>query len=347
MSRIAFSWNGLPFYAACLIARAIDLLGEDCTVIGSPPSVPTKGMEEVLRSKIHWIPYDKPASWHQLGLETPQLFFQSGWGYPAFSQLGREVTQAGGAVIGMSDANWRGDFRQAVLGRLKFHLKLVQKFDAMLVPGEQGARLMRAYGFRDDQIYRGMYGSDPAVFGGGAPLSERPREILFVGQFVDRKNVMALSRAFIKFSETRPEWRLRLCGSGELRDHIPRHPQIIVQDFLQAHALAELYRGARFFVLPSKVEAWGLVVHEAGLTGCALLLSDAIGSGDDLASPANSLRFAADDENAILLALHDAADMDDNALVAAERESRKLAQAFGPDRFAREIGVIARRFLAS
>jgi glycosyltransferase involved in cell wall biosynthesis len=347
MSRIAFSWNGLPYYAACLIARAIERVDEECIVIGSPPSVPVKGMEEVLKTKIHWIPYDQPASWQQLGLKAPQLFFQSGWGYPAFNQLGRQVSEAGGSVVGMSDANWRGDFRQTVLGRLKFRLKLAQKFDAMLVPGEQGASLMRAYGFRDEQIYRGMYGSDPAIFGGGVPLKERPCQFLFVGQFVDRKNVLALAQAFLKFSESRPEWRLRLCGSGVLRDQIPAHPQIAVQDFLQARELAELYRGARFFILPSKIEAWGLVVHEAALTGCGLLLSNAIGSADDLSSSTNAIRFAAADENEILMALHRAADMDDTALDAMESESRARAQTFGPDRFASEIGVIAHRFLAS
>ena len=347
MTRIAFSWNGLPYYAACQIARAIEVIGEPCAVIGSPPTVPVAGMEDVLGDAIHWIPNDQPTSWEQLGVAIPDLFFQSGWGYPAFNQLGKAVKNAGGTVVGMSDANWRGDFRQTVLGRLKFRMLMRRDFDAMIVPGKQGQRLMRAFGFRQDQIYSGMYGSDPDIFNGGKSLCDRPREFLFVGQFIDRKNVLMLAHAFLSFAESHPDWTLRLCGSGALRDAIPKHPQIIVQDFLQAHALADLYRNARFFVLPSKVEAWGLVVHEAALSGCGLVLSDAIGSANDLANGKNALRFSASSEAELSAALHKAAAMDQAAMCEAEAESRALGGQFGPARFAREIDDIKRRFLGS
>ena len=50
MTRIAFSWNGLPQYAARLIGKAAQRLGEDCAVIGSRPDVPVEGMEKVLQA---------------------------------------------------------------------------------------------------------------------------------------------------------------------------------------------------------------------------------------------------------------------------------------------------------
>ena len=110
--RIAFSWHGLPQYAARLILAAIERLGEPCAVIGSRPNVPVEGMERVLAQKVYWVDAERPIVWSDLGLAAPQLFMQSGWSYPAFASLGREVKARGGRVIGLSDANWL-DFPEA------------------------------------------------------------------------------------------------------------------------------------------------------------------------------------------------------------------------------------------
>lgn len=343
-ANIAFSWHGLPQYAARLIRAAIDLVGEECIVIGSRPNVPVKGMEDVLGQKVYWVDARRPVRWHDLGLEPPTVYFQSGWSYPAFSSLGREVKVEGGAVVGLSDANWRGDFRQLVLGPLAFRALHRRYFDAMLVPGLQGERLMRYLGAPSDRIRLGMYGADPAIFNGGDALASRSKTFLYVGQLISRKNVLGLARAFLKFAELHPGWTLRITGSGELRHLMPADPRIIVEDFVQPEQLAERYRQARFFVLPSLKEAWGLVVHEAALCGCALVLSDAIGSGDDLATARNSVRFSAGDQDDLVRALCDAANKDDVWLTTAEAESRELAQRFGPARFAAEVAAVTKAY---
>ena len=95
-SSIAFSWNGLPQYAARLLRGALDDLGEACAIVGSKPTVPVEGMEHALGQPVHWVDAAKTVSWHALGLQVPRLFFQSGWSYPAFSALGAEVKQLGG-----------------------------------------------------------------------------------------------------------------------------------------------------------------------------------------------------------------------------------------------------------
>lgn len=331
---IAFSWNGLPQYAARLIRAGVQRSGRECIVIGSRPTVPVEGMERALGQAIHWVDPARPIGWRDLGLEPPGVFFQSGWAYPAFSALGREVKLNGGKVIGLSDANWRGDLRQLALGPLAFRLLHRRRFDAMLVPGRQGARLMRYFGMAGDCVRMGMYGADPALFNGGPPLAERPKTFLYVGQLISRKNVLGLAEAFLRFSAREPGWTLRIAGSGEQRALIPSDPRIIVEEFVQPEQLAERYRAARFFVLPSLVEAWGLVAHEAALCGCGLILSDAIGSGDDLANEMNSLRFTAGDTAAIERALAKAAAFDRQQLAAAEASSRALATQFGPERFA-------------
>jgi glycosyltransferase involved in cell wall biosynthesis len=205
---------------------------------------------------------------------------------------------------------------------------------------------MRHFGMPSDRVSKGMYGADPDLFNGGAPLTRRPKLFQFVGQFIQRKDVLALSHAFLRFSEVRPGWTLRLTGSGVQRHLIPNDSRIIVEDFVQPEELPERYRQARFFVLPSRVEAWGLVVHEAALCGCALILSNAVGSADDLATQSNAISFRAGDGSDLVRALTTAADRDKAWLAGAETSSRGLATKFGPERFAQEIMSLVLRLQA-
>lgn len=139
--KIALPWNGMPQYAARLIRAAIDRLGEDCIVVSSKPGVPVNGMEEALGQPVHWVDATRSVSWDNLGLDVPSIFVQSGWSFPAFLALGREVKAIGEQVIGLSDANWRGDFRQLALGPPAFCARHRRHFDAMIVAGRQGERM--------------------------------------------------------------------------------------------------------------------------------------------------------------------------------------------------------------
>jgi glycosyltransferase involved in cell wall biosynthesis len=335
--RIAFSWNGLPQYAARLLRAALDALDEECVVIGSRPTVPIEGMEAALGQSIVWIDSSRTTSWAELGLDVPAIFFQSGWGYPAFNALGNEVKRHGGKVIGFSDANFRANFRQLVLGGIWFRLKHSRRFDAMIVPGRSGERLMRYFGMPKARIFHGMYGADPALFPVGPPLSERPQRFLFVGQFIPRKDVTGLARAFLRlqrdYGEASSPWQLAIFGGGEQEGQIARGKNITISGFVQPEALGEVFREARFLVLPSLEEAWGLVVHEAALSGCGLILSDAIGSADDLAQGNNTLRFRAGDEKDLYRALASAASLTSTELETMQVESLAAAARFGPTRF--------------
>jgi glycosyltransferase involved in cell wall biosynthesis len=76
-----------------------------------------------------------------------------------------------------------------------------------------------------------------------------------------------LARAFARIAHRLPDWELCLYGSGPLQSAIS-HPRIKVHGFIQPEQLGSLYRQARIFALPSFSEAWGVVVHEAALSGC-------------------------------------------------------------------------------
>ena len=338
----AFSWQGLPQYAARQLRPAIAQQGQPGAVIGTRPAVPIQGMEEALGQPIHWVDGAQVVRWADLGLVPPKVFFQAGWSCPAFNALGDEVRAAGGKVCLLMDNDWRGNLRQW-FGGAWFRLAQKRKFAAVLVPGRSGRRLARWYGFANEEIFEGLYGADPAVFFDGPPLAERPKRILFVGQYIERKDCVGLAQAFASIADQLPEWELHLYGNGPLQDKLPPHARIRVHGFVQPTELGELYRSARIFALPSHSEAWGLVVHEAALSGCQLLLSDAIGSRLDFAGQKNTAEFPAGNHAALAQAVLQLATSEDDALVRAQAESRALAATHGPAVFADRVAAIVRQ----
>jgi glycosyltransferase involved in cell wall biosynthesis len=270
---------------------------------------------------------------------VPKVFFQAGWSCPAFNALGDEVRAAGGKVCLLMDNDWRGDLRQR-LGGPWFRLMMRRRFAAVMVPGFSGRRLARWYGFADAEIFEGLYGADPAVFFDGPPLAERPKRILFVGQYIERKDCLGLATAFQAVADRLPDWELHLYGSGPLQGAIPSHPRIRVHGFVQPAELGALYREARIFALPSRREAWGLVVHEAALSGCQLLLSDAIGARHDFADLKNAAEFPAGDHASLAQAMLNLASAEGYALARAQAESRDLAATHGPAVFAERVGAV-------
>lgn len=330
---VVFMWAGLPDYGARLIRGFIESGSADVQVIATRPAVPIQGMEQSLGQAVHWVADGADASWHGLGLRVPDVLFQGGWAQSSFRALAAEARQQGTKIILMNDQNWQCGLRQHVLDRLRYRVKYLKLFDAAFVPGKSGERYARAMGFNASRIVTGLYGADPAVFHGGVALTKRPKNFLFVGQLIARKNILNLVQAFSNLATDFPDWTLTICGSGELQSQISDRPQIDVQGFVQPSELAGKLRQSRCLVLPSFEEHWGLVVHEAASCGCALALSSAVGSGDDFAAEIFNARDVASMETV----LRRIAAWSDAEWQAAEVTSRHAARHFGPAVFSRSV----------
>ncbi len=340
---ITFAWPELPDYAAKCIRAVIDA-GCKVDVVATVPSVPIMGMEQSLGQAVNWISDPQPpASFAALGLQIPDILFLGGIRIPAFGLLEIEARQQGKPIILMNDTNWKGSLRNWIIDPVRHRLLINHRFDGVLVPGRSGARLARHCGFPSARVAQGLYGADPALFRSGPALADREKRFLYVGQFIERKNVLALARAFVRFVQDYPGWTLEMCGSGPLQDAIPDHPAIVTRGFVQPGELSALLATARCLVLPSHVEHWGLVVHEAALTGCALALSDTIGAADDLASPINAVTFPSRDEAAIYKALAQMAEWSDSQWCDAGMHSQSLAKQFGPTHFAKSVSMFAEK----
>lgn len=348
MQSIVFSWPGLPDYAARCIRAVIDRHPGKVTVIGTRPHVPIKGMEDSLGQSVIWIDDgNRVQDWPDLGLSSPDLFFQGGWHSPAFGALGARCRRNGGKIVCLADTAWHGGMQQLFIDTLRHRILLRRQFDGLFVPGLAGLRYSKYMGYKNDITFLGLYGSDARLFFSSEATKRRAKTFIFVGRLEPVKNIIGLVKAFEKFSRSNPEWRLAIYGSGSQSVLMPNHPKIDLFEFKQPEEISAAMRNARCLVLPSISEPWGLVVHEAALSGCALALSRSVGSAPDFADPANSVLFEAGSVDAIELALEEIASWDDERWCAAEAASIRLAANFGPQIFADSVDKFINIFLHS
>ena len=336
---LSFLWIELPDYAARSLAYLASVIDEkyNVNIIATRPSVPIEGMDEALGNKLRWIPFDSEPCWSDLGLPVPDILLVAGYNYPPFQTLHFEALQRDVTTVLMSDENWVGGVRHRVFEPIRHRIFYRSKFDAVMVPGSSGARLAQRLGYESCEIFEGLYGADPNLFFNGQPLLERDKKMIFVGQLNKRKAVASLTEAFVYCSEQMPEWTLDIYGAGPLAGDLPRHPKITYHGFKQPHEVAAAMRKARCFVLPSLQENWGLVVHEAALSGCALLLSDRVGASHDLAGEHNAIIFKAGNTAAVRSALPEISSWNDERWQIAEAYSLRVANRFGPLRFAQSV----------
>ena len=324
---ICFCWVGFPQYAARCIRAVKNSMSEKIAVIASRPDVPIQGMEELADCDVFWVDTNEDMSLKSLIGEVPRVLTVPGWKMPLFNKFRDEVRENGGRVIVAIDNNYVLSLKE-VIKSIVVRLFYRRLYDGFWVPAASGCKLMRFYGIPEAKTFTGLYSADGSLFGNGLALTERERRILYVGQFIDRKNVLNLCDAFLMAKVgVNAGWKLELCGCGVLKSSLPNHPSIIIHDFVQPERLSDIYKRARVFVLPSKEEHWGLVVHEAALSGCALLLSNRVGSLDDfLKENVNGFSFSPFSITQMVSVLSKAMNMSDEQLAIAQQTSLMLAQ---------------------
>lgn len=134
--------------------------------------------------------------------------------------------------------------------------------------------------------------------------------LLVVGKLVARKGVETALGAFRRVRE-RHRCALLVVGDGPLRQDLAAQAerQLISGDvhfacFLNRSEIARAYAAADVFLIPSRIEPWGLVVNEAMNFGLPVVATEAVGSAQDLVRPGeNGFVVPVADEEAMADAL--------------------------------------------
>ena len=280
---------------------------------------------------IKWINPDKIYEWHDLDLEYPDIYFQSGWHIKAFKHLGKITKQKNqnSKIILCADNSFQKRSIRQFFSRLFFRLFLKKNFEYALVPGFSASQLMLKCGFMSKQIFTGLYCTLVDVYKNHPSFKNRKKQFVYVGQLIKRKNIQRLIDAFNLVALNKDEWKLIIVGSGDLSfNKLQLGNKIKLIKFLSPSKLSVLYRESHFFILPSLMDHWGLVVHEAALSGCYLLLSNKVGSIHEFANKNNSIIFDPKSVHSIQKSFEKAMLLTNKELNVASKESVRLGNIY-------------------
>lgn len=209
----------------------------------------------------------------------PDIVVVSGWNYRGYMRAMRE--NAGRFVRALSmDNQWSWKLKQ--LGGLAVAPWMLHPcFDVVFASGARQRRFASKLGFDHSRIYEGYLSCDWPLFSAQPATFDQPEKFLFAGRIVDDKGIGELVQGYRLYrSRTRNPWPLQVIGTGPLEPKVRGEAGIELQPFKQPAELAAAFRDASCFILPSKIEPWGVVLHEAASAGLPLIASPAVGSGD-------------------------------------------------------------------
>ena len=245
---------------------------------------------------------------------------------------------------------------------------LVSLFDGGLVGGGPQVRHFINLGMAKERLVTGYDAVDNRFFAEAARKARKDavaqrarlglpsRYILSLGRMVPKKNLECLIDAFAYALQEAPNYtpRLVFVGSGDCqealvqrcRDHrlsvntrpdARNHAQdVLFYGFRQIEENPVFYALADAFILPSLYEEWGLVVNEAMACGLPVLVSDRVGSAEDLVHPeVNGYHFSPRDPKELgsqLLKLEANPELSQRM----GRASEEIIAYWGCERFARQ-----------
>jgi len=196
-------------------------------------------------------------------------------------------------LIPLDGKKWKIAVKKLVWPRL-FRLA-----DVVIVPSSASVRLMRSLDIPDDRIVLTPYcvdnpwwlekssQVDRAAVRARWGVPQGAVVLLFCAKLQTWKRPQDLLRAFAKAAGANAY--LVLVGDGPLRLDLEFEvvslgisERVRFLGFVNQSGLPEVYTTSDVLVLPSGYEAFGVVVNEAMLCGCPVIVSDKVGAGFDL-----------------------------------------------------------------
>jgi glycosyltransferase involved in cell wall biosynthesis len=228
-----------------------------------------------------------------------------------------------------------------------FWPRLFRLADVVIVPSSGGLALMRDLGIPENRTVLTPYCVSNEWWTAQSErvdkLDVRSRwdipadavVVLFAAKLQPWKRPADLLRAFAAISA--PNMYLVFAGDGSLRQQLESEAQSLgvaqrvrFLGFVNQSALPETYSSSDIFVLPSEYEPFGVVVNEAMLCGCCVIVSDRVGARFDLVREGETgFIYRGGDVDALAKVLSEAAS-DLARLKCIGRAARKRMETWSP-----------------
>lgn len=211
---------------------------------------------------------------------NPDAIYVSGWAVRDYLKAARPFKKRGVPVIAGSDTQWKGTLRHK-LAALTAPYYLHPYIDILWASGDRQIQFAKKIGYTRNKCWYGFYSCDWEKFSSLYPkrVFTDKGSFLYVGRYLGFKGIDILLEAYSRYRKRTPDpWPLYCAGAGPLQDKIKSTEGVIDLGFVQPNELPSLMLHNSVFVLPSRSEPWGVVIHEAVSTGMPVVCSDICGA---------------------------------------------------------------------
>lgn len=347
--KFLFLYTELAGYFLACVRQLVEVYDAEVHIVRRPidPNAPFKFEEEKGIIFHNRSDLDNQGLLDLADKVNPALLYCAGWIDKGYLKTAKHLKNKGTPVLLGLDNQWHGNLRQrvaTVLARFGF----TSRFTHAFVPGMFQYEYVRRLGFKREQILTGLYAADTEAFKKvyQEQVAKRegpwPRRLLYVGRFLDFKGITELYEAFNELMATgKYDWTLRFVGAGELKDSLKENEHVEVRGFVQPHELPGLAADSGAFVFPSRIEPWGVVLHEFTAAGLPVIATDAAGASTAFfRGNYNGFMHKAGDKASLKAALKKMMEADDASLRAMSRASYELSLQISPETWARSLGAI-------
>lgn len=265
------------------------------------------------------------------------IVYVSGWMDFEYLKAIRKLKKMGIPIITGFDDIWWNSLKQ-VIASLFFHYIKKMFFTHAWVAGPYQFEYAKRLKFKNDEIIFNCLSADLELFNKVYDASiqrkqvQFPHRFLYVGRFELEKGVDILVNAWNSLKDRRKDWTLTLIGNGSLKDLYDSVDGVEVIPFLQPNELTVLLDKYGCFILPSRREQWGVVLHEFAAAGFPIISSNVCGANPVFVKHNyNGYIYKSEDINSLTDALVYMIDKSDVDLFEMSVRSHSLGQMISPE----------------
>jgi glycosyltransferase involved in cell wall biosynthesis len=269
---------------------------------------------------------------------NPDFIYCSGWMDKDYLNAIKGYKNSIPVVIGL-DTHWEGKLKQRIACLIS-SFTLLKIFSHCWVPGNKQKQYALKLGFEEDKIMTGYYAANVDYFKsiGDSCIAEKkkkyPHKLIYAGRYYDFKGITDVWEAFISWKkETNNDWELWCLGTGDIKPI--EHPAVKHFGFVQPKDIGPYILGTGIFVMPSRFEPWGVVLHEFCAAGLPVICSDKVGAVEAFVKDCdNGYIYPAGNINELKERIKKITALPDDKLFTMGEVSKKLALGITPAKWA-------------
>lgn len=276
---------------------------------------------------------------------NPDVVLTSGWVDKGYLSVVKQLHQNSVTVI-LLDNHWSASLRQRI-GSLIARSTFLKHFSHAWVPGKPQYHYALKLGFAPDNIHTGFYSADTSRFSQfyeQFPMRKNnlPKKFIYIGRYVDFKGVNELWSAFSAYRQDGGSWTMTCIGTGELFDSKPQIDGLTHAGFVQPNDLPNFLEKAGVFILPSKKEPWGVVVHEMAAAGFPIVCTSCVGAATTFVTEGkNGWIIPPNNTEAILKTMKHIESLSEKQLSEMGQLSHELSQQLSPQKWSQQVLELA------